>query len=225
MTKFKNECAGEQETVNEGTPRDLCDPVAQENYLLKRAKETVGFMEGSDYGPRPIAMQYLDAHQELFPDSRVQERESLRTRMQETVAKYEAWRKVPWWERGELGTEQLEELPDDMDLCGAESLTKALAGTMVPREVKNRTLKDGIYTVADSIQVKRVNTKKQVLAFLKIHPECCFASAYETDTVLALSERPEKMNTKGRVIGSGFNYGSTNFIKSNQNLLILAEND
>ena len=116
-----------------------------------------------------------------------------------------------------------------------EDIVKALKETVSEVEIRSRVLRDGIYTVSDNTVVEEVNRadltpeqqKAKLLEFLTKYPDgklgCCFASAYNTDTVLVLSERPQKW--EGKRIGGGFNYGSTNFIKSNQNLLILAEND
>ena len=98
---------------------------------------------------------------------------------------------------------------------------------------ENRDLEDGIYSLSTDIEVlpveayqeKRITAEQEtIIKFIQAFPEFVIASAYETETVLLLSKRPEKIQLKR--IGSGFNFGSTNLLLNcPQNLLILAEND
>lgn len=95
--------------------------------------------------------------------------------------------------------------------------------------VDARRLGDGLWAVSDDTIIKELgdiyyNFPKEIEAFHKKHSDMVIASAYETHQTLLLSKRPTKW--KGKLIGSGFNYGSTNLIENPPTrLLILAEND
>jgi hypothetical protein len=93
-------------------------------------------------------------------------------------------------------------------------------------ENEKRVMKDGIYDLEDveilDIDDNVSNKKKE--AFIKKYPNYRKASAYETDYLIYLSKTPKPF--KGKNIGSGFNYGSTNvLIDCPKRILILAEND
>ena len=101
-------------------------------------------------------------------------------------------------------------------------------------DLKDRYLKDGIYQVhADTLveELKDDNSNPyptadhpEIQAFAAKYPNYRIASAYETFSILLLSEEPSRW--RGRHLGSGFNYGSTNFLDdAPSRLLILAEND
>jgi len=91
---------------------------------------------------------------------------------------------------------------------------------------EDRQLSDGIYDVT-GIEVINVEAADvEVEAFIWKYPKFWVASAYETDTTLLVATKPTKLVTKDIVIGSGFNYGSTNVIRNcPKDILILAEND
>lgn len=100
---------------------------------------------------------------------------------------------------------------------------------------EERVLSDGFYSLSEEIDVLNVSysfdesEKQKVRDFVEKYPNFVSANAYETDKYLLLSEKPKKLDTKWEkqnVMGSGFNYGSTNIISNcPSRILILAEND
>lgn len=110
-----------------------------------------------------------------------------------------------------------------------------------------KCLRDGIYEVDEDIEViemssddyidddsldmklsnhytKLDETRDIFDAFHKKYPDCVYAEGYETGCGFLLSRQPKKF--RGNVIGSGFNYGSTNLLSGcPSRILIIAEND
>lgn len=95
-----------------------------------------------------------------------------------------------------------------------------------------RSVQDGIYEIQDGNIILKVlselgevaTPKEVILTFLSVHPNWRYVGAYETYAEFLLSEPP--LEFKGKKMGSGFNYGSTNIILDcPKRLLILAEND
>jgi hypothetical protein len=93
-------------------------------------------------------------------------------------------------------------------------------------------LEDGIYdtTGIDFISIEETNiSEKEITKFIKKYPNFCVASAYDTYTTLLLSKKPKELDNNWQtknIIGSGFNYGSTNILTNcPKSILILAEND
>ena len=90
-----------------------------------------------------------------------------------------------------------------------------------------RSVGDGIYDVSnlEYIEVEEIcgDYKKDVINFIRKYPNFYYASAYETNTVILLSDKPIELNIPQ--IG-GFNYGTTAVLDNcPKTLLILAEND
>jgi hypothetical protein len=95
---------------------------------------------------------------------------------------------------------------------------------------KGEYLEDGIYALDDDIEFVcgtfNHSNDAELLEFAKKHEGFAIASAYETEMTILLSRVPTKLSSKEMVIGSGFNYGSTNIVVDcPRRLLILAEND
>jgi len=102
-------------------------------------------------------------------------------------------------------------------------------------ELEARYIDDGIYEVPEGIVVQQLLDQQaelydltaehpEVKEFAVKYPDFRIASSYETHVILLLSGEPVRWN--GNRIGSGFNYGSTNFLEGcSPRMLILAEND
>lgn len=96
-----------------------------------------------------------------------------------------------------------------------------------------KRLQDGIYELSDTIEVLGIGEEwdygipdtERVREFIERFPDYVTASAYQTYSIILLSERPAKFS--GYKIGSGFNYGSTNLLAgiTTKRILILAQND
>lgn len=99
---------------------------------------------------------------------------------------------------------------------------------------EDKIVEDGVYDLTD-IEYIRIPDRmdgnhpdyQACLDFVNKHPEFVHASAYETEFDFLLSSMPLKIDRdKTKIIGSGFNYGSTNIIENAPaRILILAEND
>lgn len=99
------------------------------------------------------------------------------------------------------------------------------------------TVKDGIYsldgmdyvlisenTVFDSKEDALNYIETKILEFIREYEDIVLASAYETYDYFLLEHHPTEFD--GSVLGSGFNYGSTNIlVNCPKTILILAEND
>ncbi len=101
-----------------------------------------------------------------------------------------------------------------------------ISGLIEDAKNEDRELGDGIYDVTN-IEVVDAETEDVIVeAFIWKYPKFWVASAYETDTILLVATLPNKITTKGNLLGSGFNYGSTSVIRNcPKDILILAEND
>lgn len=101
---------------------------------------------------------------------------------------------------------------------------------------EKRNLDDGVYNASNVKEVFELDvyfdveslfeteTSEKLIEFCTKYPNWCIASPYETNCTLFLSNRPSQF--QGERIGSGFNYGSCNFLENcPSKLLILAEND
>lgn len=103
---------------------------------------------------------------------------------------------------------------------------------MTQDELDGRYLIDGIYEVPEDVLFVVLDTDRlkvddpQLQIFSERHPDFVVANAYETSTTILLSQKPNKLEMKGKWFGSGFNYGSTNLlVDCPKRVLILAEND
>ncbi len=102
-----------------------------------------------------------------------------------------------------------------------------LANTFFDSIKRKRHLQDGKYDVSDIefFPIKdRADQLEEIKTFVEKYPDFVIASAYETETEILLSKKPDGL--KGDCFGSGFNYGSTNIITDcPKSILILAQND
>lgn len=102
-------------------------------------------------------------------------------------------------------------------------------------ELEDRYVEDGVYCVSEDTVVYEISDRRveryeltlahpEVAEFAAKYPGFVVASAYETRTILLLSKMPDPFT--GSSVGSGFNYGSTNFLEGcSSRMLILAQND
>lgn len=120
---------------------------------------------------------------------------------------------------------------DNVMKCFSENRKKEVEKMTVKVDDESNYLCDGIYELDDDIEVIKCEQSdtgvygKGVKEFTKKHKSWVMASAYETEFTFLLSRKPDKF--KGKSLGSGYNYGSTNILvpKSKKRILILAEND
>lgn len=102
--------------------------------------------------------------------------------------------------------------------------------------IEERFLNDGVYAWSseDRIDILDIGhteydspVPESALSFMAQHPDYAIARAYETYRTFLLSRAPQKFS--GVILGSGFNYGSTNILKwkrsAYDSILILAQND
>ena len=90
-----------------------------------------------------------------------------------------------------------------------------------------RRIPDEIYEIQEDTKILEIQDdtyEKDIMNFIYNHTDWRYAKAYETYSEFLLSKPP--IEFKGKAMGSGFNYGSTNIILDcPKQLLILAEND
>ena len=94
-------------------------------------------------------------------------------------------------------------------------------------------VEDGVYDISEKEFIEFVYDNetnefinlKEIIEFINKYPDCVQACACDTETTILISSMPKQIPEED-VIGSGFNYGSTNVIKNcPKQILILAEND
>lgn len=95
-------------------------------------------------------------------------------------------------------------------------------------------LSDGVYSLYPNTQYLFIDSDEfvseedylRINNFIETYPDYVYAEPYEVHGLVLLSKKPVEFN--GRMVGTGFNYGSLNLIEvmnAPQAILILAEND
>jgi hypothetical protein len=112
-----------------------------------------------------------------------------------------------------------------------DDLKLALSNTYEYTDVYEAdSLPDGVYDLTNVAycMIEKYEFKKEISMgelelFLKAYPDFILAHPYETEMLVVLSKRPNKITT---IEGTGFNYGSCNIITDCPKIiLICAEND